>query len=106
MPLPRSGAHQSDARVAQDGGTAVGHFARGSDGHPRGLRCYGSSDAQAVGGNEGGFGLGIGGGRSDEGDVEVGRQSRAQHVDGELKTNKGWKRNSNSKNLFDKDGSV
>ena len=85
MPSPQLGAHQSDVRVAQDGGIEVGHFAWGSDGHSRGLRCYGSGHAQAAGGDEGGLGLGIRGGRSDEGDVEVGRWSRAQHVDGELK---------------------
>ena len=51
---------------------AVGHFAWGPDGRPRGLRCYGSGDAQVAGGDERGFGLGIGDGRCDEGDVEVG----------------------------------
>src|SRR5882724_2632656 len=43
-----------------------------TDGLPRGLRCYGIGDAQAAGGDEGGFGLGIRGGRCDEGDVKVG----------------------------------
>jgi len=67
------GASESDVRVAQDRGVAAVYIAWGPDGHPRGLGCYGHSDAQAAGGDEGGFSFGIGGGGHDEGDVVVGR---------------------------------
>ena len=49
-----------------------GYIMIGPDGCSRGLRCHGCGNAQAARGDEGSFSLGIGGGRRNEGDVEVG----------------------------------